>query len=254
VSKGIVYIAFGEEYDKVAAYTVALSRRHVSIPITVLSNLTVRNAKWIESPGINFIYLDMPTNDNREIKNQLYKFTPYNETIYIDCDSIIIRRGVEEIFNYMKSSDIVFQNHTLWTEGKKYFRIYRDTAKAFNVSLPLRVCVGGFWAFRKSDATKQFFDLWHDYWKCMGSGRDMPSLACAIKNSGIPHSIVFKKEHKFFSFGIIADTIIVHRVHSNDLHTHYGIPMYRQNKEFDKGHRDFWDMVDFSEKKVLVYA
>ena len=40
----------------------------------------------------------------------------------------------------------------------------------------------------------------------------------------------------------------------NDLFKYYGIPMYRQNKSFDIGHRAFWDMVDFNEEKVLAHA
>jgi hypothetical protein len=254
MSRGICYIAFGEEYDKLAAHTIAISRKFVSIPITVLTNVKVRHEKWSESPEVNFVYLDIPTNNNREVKNQIFKYTPYDETLYLDCDSIIVKRGIEAIFNYLRETDIVFQHHTLWTEGKKYYRIYRDTAGMFGVWLPLRVCLGGFWAFRKSERTIKFFDLWNQYWKQAGSGRDMPALACAIKNSGIPHSIVTKLNHKFFSFGIPADTIVVHRVHKDDLLKYYGIPMYRQNKGFDIGNRSFWDMVPFIEEKVLAHA
>lgn len=253
MNKGLVYISFGEEYDRLAAHTIAISKQHVSIPITVLTNVKVRHQKWQESPGINFIYIDVPTNDNREVKNQIYKYSPYDETLYVDCDSIIKRPGIEKIFDHLQNKDIVFQHHSLWIANKKYYRLYRDTAKKFGVSLPLQVVLGGFWAFRKSSEMIKFFDLWNQYWKDMGSGRDMPALACAIKNSGIPHSIVHKKEHKFFSFGIIADTIVVHRTHASDLHDYYGIPMYRQNKKFDEGHRDYWQMVSFKEEAV-AYA
>jgi hypothetical protein len=252
MSRGIVYVCFGEEYDRLGAHTIALSRKFISAPITVLTNLKTRCAKWKESPDINFVHINMHTNSNREVKVQLYKYAPYDETLYVDCDSIVTRPGIEGIFDHLKSTDFVFQNYDLWSDGKRYYRIYRDAARVLNVSLPLRICVGGFWAFRKTETTTRFFDLWHSCWKKLGSGRDMPALACAIKKSEIPHDLVFKKEHKFFSFGMPADTIVLHRMHADDLNRYYGVPVHKQNKEFDKGHRDNWDMVYFDDESNRI--
>jgi hypothetical protein len=214
-----------------------------------LTNVKNRDAKWKESPDINFIYIDAPTDSNRDIKSQLYKYTPYEKTLYIDCDAIITRLGIEAIFDYLTDdNNFVFQHHALWVDGIQYYRLYRDTAKTLKVSLPLRVCLGGFWAFKKTPKAEGFFDLWNQYWKEMGSGRDMPALACAIKNSGISYSLVYRKEHKFFSFGITDDVIVVHRSRANDLYNYYGVPIYQQNKAFDVGHRAYWDMVNFNDK------
>jgi hypothetical protein len=252
VTRGIVFIAFGQEYDKLAAHTVAKSRQFISVPITVLTNIENRHPKWKDVPDVNFIFLDMPTSENRAVKTQIYKYTPYDETLYVDCDSVFIKAGIERVFDHLKESDVVLQHCSLWLDGKKYYRIYRDAAVKFGISLPLRVYMGGFWAFRKTPETIKFFDLWNEYWKTLGAGRDMPALACAVLKSRIPHDIVFKNDHKFFSYGITDEAIIVHGVRLDDLNKHYGIPIHHQYKEFDRGNAHLWKMVYFDEESDAI--
>jgi hypothetical protein len=251
MTRGICYIAFGEEYDKLAAHTVAYSARFVSCGITVISNLKNRCSAWEDVPHVNFIYLDMPTDENRRAKIELYKYTPYDETIYLDVDAVVQRTGIEAAFSGLSDSDIVFQHHSLWSEGKKYYRIYRETARKFGLGLPLRVRLGGFWAFRKSQETIMFFEQWLDNWIATGFGRDMPAMCCAIKQTGIRHWLLYKKVDKLFSFGDCPDCVVVHRVGRDDLNR-FGIEAHKQNKPFDAGRRENWDMVYFNESDDLI--
>ena len=248
-TRGIVYIAFGTEYDRLAANTIGLSCPFISCPITVLTNLPPkkRSKKWSEMTGINFVYLDILTCKNREVKIQIYKYTPYDETIYLDCDSIVRRSGIEKVFDHLSGKNIVFQHHKLWeTVETKYYRLYRDTAKILGVDLPFRVCLGGFWAFRKLPETTEFFEKWRAFWIKMGSGRDMPALAMAIKKTGIDHAVVYKQQENYFSFGIHSDAIVVHRTGKDDLADYFGVPHYRANKPFDVGRSDQWEMVKWN--------
>lgn len=247
MSRGIVYIAFGEDYDTLASETIAYSRQFITCDITVITNLKDRNAKWANVDNVNFIYLDMPTNENRRVKIELYKHTPYDETLYVDVDAVACRDGIEKAFDTLSDNDIVFQHHSLWREHRKYYRIYRDTAHDLGATLPLRVCLGGFWLFRKTEQTIKFFDTWLSFWERMGSGRDMPALACAIQASGIFHGLITKKDDKLFSFGMSGECVYVHRVNRDDLET-YGIHTHKQNKPFDAGRQDDWDMVYFDKK------
>jgi hypothetical protein len=249
-TRGICYIAFGSEYDKLAAYTIGLSRPFISCPITVLSNIPAkkRSKKWREVPDVKFIDVNVLTCYNREVKIQIYKYTPYDETIYLDCDSIVRRAGIEGVFDHLAGKNIVFQHHKLWdVPEKRYYRLYRDTAKKLGIDIPVHVMLGGFWAFRKSPDTTEFFEKWREFWKKMGSGRDMPSLAMAIKKTGIDHSIIYKQQENYFSFGIHSDAIVVHRMGKDDLSNYFGIPEYRANKPFDVGNRSFWDLVAWND-------
>jgi hypothetical protein len=265
-SRGIVYIAFGTEYDKVAAHTIALSAPHINIPITVLTNIkmydsncasllpiskSLKNPKWNDVSNINFIYFDMSDEMNRELKTQLYKYSPYDETIYIDCDSVITKPGVEKIFDHFNGNDLVLQSNgtPTWNEGRKYFKIYRDAAKKFNCSLPWNIYQGAIFAFRKSNTISVFFDLWNKYWKENGCGRDMPSLACAVQNSKISHSIITADDDKFFVFSDVNDAIVVHPTTNRRLSARFKIPLFEPYKAFDKNFSEDWKLVRFDETK-----
>jgi hypothetical protein len=246
VSQGICFVAMGSEYDRLAAHTIAYSRKFIKCGITVLTNLKERDAKWLSVPDVNFLYLDISTNENRRVKIDLHKYSPYDETLYMDVDSIVIKHGIEKIFDFLKGKDIVFQQHTYWDKGKKYARLYRDTLVKLGVTLPLRVVLGGFWAFRKTPQTVALFEQWKKNWIAMGCGRDMPSLACAIKQTGIAYNYVLRDREKLFSFGVKYDCIAIHRVKSDDLKK-YGIPVHKQNKPFDVSRSD-WDKVSYDEQ------
>jgi hypothetical protein len=248
--RGIVFIAFGEEYDKLASQTIAYSRRYIMCPITVLTNLKKRSGKWDQINGIDFIYLDIPTEQNRRVKIELYKYTPYDKTIYIDVDAVFQKNGIESLFDKLNDSDIVLQRHSTWTDGKRYFKLYRETMKKINLGLPLPVYVGGFWAFKKSKTIELLSQQWLKNWIETGSGRDMPSLACAVKMTGIKHAIITRDNDKYFSANINSGVMIVHRRRADDLYQ-FGIDIHKQNKPFDIGNGSNWDLVYFDEKLAV---
>jgi SAM-dependent methyltransferase len=249
-TRGILYLAFGKEYDNLAAHTIAQSWKFIpaSVPVTVLSNVPVASLKWECLPNVNFIKLNILDNENRAVRTRLINYTPYDETLYIDCDSVITKPGIENIFDLFGDNDAIFQQFgAVWTKEKRYYQIYRDAVKLFECSLPFTIYAGGFFAFKKTAACERFFDFWHAFWKRHNVGRDMPALCCAIQKSGIKHATITKEKHKFFSFGMNSDAIILHMVHSTDLNTYFGTPQHKHNKDFDKGNSWFWNMVYFDE-------
>ena len=240
--RGIVFIAMGKEYDRLAAHTVAYSRKFISCPVTVISNVKERDPKWQELPGINFLDVDIPTEQNRQVKIELYKYTPYDETLYMDVDAIITKTGIEKIFDLFGQRDIVLQHNTMWKPGTPYSRIYRDTVRKFGLKLPIHICLGGFWAFRKTPETIAFFEQWLKNWIETGRGRDMPSLACALKQTGLKYSVINREDDKLFSFSVHTDCVAIHRVKKDDLEK-FGIPVHKQNKPFDNKEYGNWDKV-----------
>lgn len=248
-SRGIVMIAFGEDYDAVAAQTVAMSRKNILCPITILTNLKKRSPVWKQSRNINFVELDIPTNENRRVKIELYKYSPYNETIYVDCDSVIKHGGIEKLFDLLSDNNFVFQLYGVWRENNRYFKIYRDTVKSLGVKLPLNIIVGGFWAFKKCKEMELLSAQWLENWEKTGRGRDMPSLACAIQKTGIKH-IAITKEHGFFSVDINDSTIVVHRKRTSDM-IRLGIRGYVPNKPFDKNFHNDWELVYMDDKDIV---
>lgn len=249
MTRGYLYLAFGAEYDKLAAHTIAKSMEFVRLPVTVISNVKDKCEKWNSIQGVNFINLNYPDDDNRGVRTSLINYTPYDETLYIDCDSVIVKPGIEKIFDLLNGKDAVFQQCYEWLPGKRYFKIYRDAARLFSISLPWKIFNGGFFAFRKTYKAYDFFVYWYDYWRIHSVGRDMPAMAAAVRNSGLTYATVTKEKDKFFSFGMTSDAIVLHRIKFDDLNRHFGIPIHNHNKKFDEGNAWFWEKVYFDDEE-----
>jgi hypothetical protein len=252
-SRGIVYIVLGEGFDTIASHAMALSRRFIPVSISVITNIKNRNKKWDESSDINFIYLDVPINKNRELKTLIYKYTPYDETLYLDADAVIVKNGIEKIFDHFSGNDLILQANAMscWKEDDRYFKLYRDTVKKLGCSLPINIFQGAIFAFKKNSATQTFFDKWNEYWKITGSGRDMPAFCCAVQSTKISYSLVTLKEHKFFIFGNKPDFICVHPITLEQLNKQFGIPLCKVYKDFDIGKKDDWKLVYFDDREDI---
>lgn len=253
MTRGIVFIAFGKEYDRLAAYTLALSKPFIKCSVTVITNLKERDNKWNDVSNIEFLFVDLPDDRNREVKTQLYKYSPYDETLYCDCDCVFVREGIEKIFDRFGQNDLILQLNKFecWTENKRYFKIYRDTAMAFGLSLPLCIYQGAIFAFRKTNEISAFFDKWYLYWQKTGCGRDMPSLACAVKKSGVLNSQI-KIDDNFFVFGNNTKAIVYHPVRDDALSKQYGIPAWKPDKLFDRNRKQDWSLVFFDDEKNSI--
>lgn len=170
--QGIVLVAFGEDYARLAIENMKYSKQFHNLPYCVLTNVK----------GVpDSIYFNLAQKENRYIKTCMDEFTPFDVTYYMDVDAVIQNPLPDLSFE----TDLLLNQLLYWKENDKVLRIYKRTMDTFNVGLPLTVFNGGFIGFKKNERTRRFFKTWNTYWKRMGKGREMPSLACSIKNEGI---------------------------------------------------------------------
>jgi len=235
---GHVYVAFGEEYDKQAAWSAVAARRFSSLPIYVLSNLVQHDPKWDEVSNVSFKFFNSSF-ENRDVKTSMWEYSPFDKTLYTDTDTAIQSSKFTEAFDALQFCDVAFPYHGTWEEGKKVTRLYRMAMDKFKVEKPLVVLQGGVCVFSKTTGTKKLFKLWNNYWDAFGRGREMMCLACAAKNvKGVSIGMLSK------DFGFPESKIIQHFYGSKAPHTDL-IPKISKNKEFDKKYgRNRWDLVD----------
>lgn len=245
MTKGLIYVAFGDEYLKLALSTIAYSRKFTDLPITVVYNSKSFMVSSMKLENVSFVYCGIPTDKNRAVKTSINSITPYDLTLYMDCDSVIQKKGIKKVFNLLGDADILLQRYSKWVEGKPYYNIYKNTALKTGATLPLDVFIGGFFCFRKNERTANFFNTWNKFWELNSSGRDMPSLACAVQKSYLFKNIITMNEHKMFSFGIDKKCVAVHRKRFDDLFRSFNIPIHKQNKQFDKKINNDWKLVQF---------
>lgn len=256
MSRGLVYVVFGSEYDKLTAHTIAYSRRFTNLPMHILTNVSDRRrcGKWSDlgvGGEVTFQYFHLPQSFNRSIKTQMDKYTPFEQSLYLDCDAVIQKPGIEKVFEILSLKkgqvDLLLNLYLVWKQGEKVVRIYANTMKKVGVSLPLRVFNGAFIGWNSYSSKVQcFFHMWNDIWDKMGRGREMPALSCSVAKSGVSVYTVTEEEDKLFSPETYNPQCVVqHNYNSSagkDFHKEFNLPRIRQFKPFDKNPND-WSWV-----------
>lgn len=237
--RGILYVAFGTEYDKQAAYSAVAARRFSKLPICVLTNVRKHDQKWQQVSDVTFKHFAREDSDNRDIKTSMWKYSPFNKTMYTDTDTAIQSSKYEEAFDLLGFCDLAFPYHGTWNEGEKVTRLYRMAMDMFKVEKPLVVYQGGVCIFNKTEGTQKLFALWNQYWDKFGRGREMMCLACAAKNVVGTSIGMLDKD-----YGFPESKVIQHFYGANAPKTDL-LPKICKNKAFDKKYgRGRWDLVD----------
>jgi hypothetical protein len=156
MKRGIIIVAT-DKYKDLALDCLKTSLKHTGLPVLILHE-----------------------GQNRDIKTRLIEYTPFEQTLFIDADSVIQAKGVEAIFDYLEDHDIVFNELHRWQPGDLIYKIYKDAFESYRINEPVSVYNGAIFAFRKSPAAKLFFNAWNEAWKRLGSEREMPALAIAV--------------------------------------------------------------------------
>jgi len=179
---GLLTVAFGVKFDLMAAHTCEYSRKFTDLPITVLTNIPEekRCEKWKGISNINFVYISSDQCKNRHYKTSMIDYSPYDKTIYIDADALIQKKGIEKVFDRLEGKDIMLNVYGKWID-RVPLSYYRRAMALLNVKTPITIFYGAFIGFTKSEGARRFFKEWNANWKRSNIKREMPALACTVK-------------------------------------------------------------------------
>lgn len=180
-SRGIVSVAFGKEYANVAAASAQSVRQHCDLPIHVFTNVDVSAYNW--PAGVTFTHCDMPDEDNRIIRTQLYDRTPFERTLLLDADVWITSDKIGLPFDYLDDFDACFVSYE--DIGKyKDSVAWKPILEALGFGGHFVLAGGAIW-FKRTPAMRRFWKLWHRFWQEDGASRDMPALFRAVWKSSL---------------------------------------------------------------------
>ncbi|MDR0556870.1 MAG: hypothetical protein LBG43_03225 [Treponema sp.] len=154
--KGVISIAVGKKYISQAKY-LALS--------AILNAPHIMRAVVTDKPEALAEYYDIVIPYNAEYgdpfatKTRLHLYTPFEKTLYIDADSLIIN-NIDSYWEYLEDNSFVY-NGSLLTEGEWYFNI-KKTIRQIDIKW-LPKFNSGMFLFKKSAVAKQIFDTAYDY-------------------------------------------------------------------------------------------
>lgn len=238
--QGVVIIAFGKEYDKLAAYTVGYSQRFTDLPFCIMTNIQERHPKWGGCENVEFKYFDMKDGQNRILKTMLIDHTPFDTTMYMDCDALIQKKGIERAFNF--DQDIMFNEYCSWAPGEKIPRLYSDIFKKNQISRRVSIFSGGCFIFKKNERVFEFFNMWNRTWRDEGRGREMHCLAVSGIKSGINYGTF---PGLFEPDTINEEALVQHKF--GRWHEKFAIPQITENKSCMSIHSsaEQWNLVEF---------
>ena len=218
-NSGIVYVAFGEDYFRAAIDGAQIGSTHTDLPIHIITdskssvdfgskNITVQSVEFptnrIDAENHTCSCGRQATNQSslfgnkwlcewhwkgvacRMVRTNMLDYTPFENTLALDADSLIQNRGVELFIDLLQDADFAGVNTYVIDIGKTMPRIYRSAMLHLGARCPLTMWSGACWAIRNSKQSREFINKWHECWTYLcsiGNIRDMPALASAVQTT-----------------------------------------------------------------------
>lgn len=237
MSIGILYVVYGQQYANLSVASIKHGRRHSDVDICIVTN--INGNPWKGIPSIHVKYFDRTQAENRVPKLRMRELTPFDKTLYIDCDTVIQRNGVEVVFELLDNSDLCL-NH-LMTFADKVPKVYKKCMDMVGgMSVPMKCYNGGIVGFSKNEKVTAFFELWYKIWKEFAHGREMPPLNCAIQK--MPELSISCLPLGFFAPASESnDAVIQHNWNMHKFCKKFSLPLWKEYKPFnnEKNKDDF---------------
>ncbi len=176
-TRGIVYVAVGEEFVKEASLSAARAKSVMpEIPITLLTDNGTSSDHFD-----NIIQIENPRQDggDRVFHADL---TPYDRTLYIDTD-IYIAEPISDIFDLLDSFDIA-----ACINQRRYSTNRIDMPKINDLPESFPEYNGGVLAFRQNSQSEEFLSLWQETFRKVveyGQVHNQAALRYAMYHSNV---------------------------------------------------------------------
>jgi len=225
VKNGVLYVVFGEDYDKVASVCAGHSRKNTKLPFHILADHD-KTHRWKGISDVTWKNLNLPQKENRRAKLRAPWHTPFDRTLYLDCDAIIQNPGIDLIFEMLRNNDVVFFRCYRWEKGDKILRIYKRAMKMFKCSMPIDIWQGGIVGFNRNVRVSAFYSAWAEYWHKFGRQREMPCLACAAQKVPMKAGVL---PPRFFAYesGMNPKSVVQHHVGGSFMKK-FGVPKWEK--------------------------
>ena len=179
MKKGILYLACGDRKYLAWCACSALSLRWAGYtgPIRVLVDNLGFDESIFENANVEIFPVKIPCEgdfSSRWIKTKLPHYTPFAQTLYLDCDVIALRHP-RSVWKALGNADfgmvrdpqtVATCNHATEAEFYHTLTVCPDSVQ-YN---------SGVMAWQTNEVTSHFFELWHQEWQRF---QDIDQLALA---------------------------------------------------------------------------
>ena len=179
---GILYLAFGRPYLSMALLSASTARRsNPDLPICIVTNVveSLPELAFWDFSRDKLVFINEETSMNRYVKTRLNVITPFDKTIFVDCDTKVL--GSLAIANLLLDYfDVCVRlNRRPQVSPGKGDRLVLDGVQV--VELPH--WNSGVLLFRKNDRVSRFFGYWNQRFQEIGVPFDQVALVEAVFKS-----------------------------------------------------------------------
>lgn len=176
MNKGFLYIATGEQYIEEAKLSARVTKHHMDLPITVISD------RDIDSSYIDKVIIDESPDRSFFDKPRNLLKSPYDKTIYMDGD-VFLLQPVPELFDLLDSVDLATA-----IDPNEYELRYMDNVDFGDVPESVPLFQTGVIPYNQNEQCEEFINNWIKIHQNSTARRDQTSFRMAINGANINHT------------------------------------------------------------------
>lgn len=167
---GLIYSSVGFEHVKTALAAILVARRFTACPIHWVTDFVEIDDLPLDGLRVTTqVATDLQPGSgkqrSRELKTRLNEFTPFAETLYLDCDTVVVK-PLDGIWENLKDANLSFRkdrtptvarcDHAFGHEKEYTWRTIGREAPQYN---------GGVFLWRSGTEAMQLFEIWAAEWR-----------------------------------------------------------------------------------------
>ena len=176
MSNGVCYIAYGQVALREVGRSIASLRKVSELPIALICEEVTHYT------GIQHVLFEDRSFGARRVKVKLDHLSPFDNTLYLDADTRVQSKVIEEGFNALSQGwDLAIvpsanQDVNLFAHIDSEERTY--TSEVLENIFPIQLQAGVMW-FARTTRTEALFDAWRKEWMVFKQ-HDQAALARAL--------------------------------------------------------------------------
>lgn len=199
MSFGIVYLSFGASYaDCTYASLQSKVKNAPQTPAIVLTNRQADlSSSFCRRHNIQLHYLPLPDNECRSVKTQVYKYSPWEQSLLLDADCWI-NKELSSHFHLLDLAPLALTHAFHYPSiGTAAHIGPQDRAYTLSELKGMGLApqyASGLVFFRRDDANvRRMFDTWHEEWKRFRNKDQAALIRAIVKTQVFP--LVLAREH-----------------------------------------------------------
>ncbi len=181
-SLGVIYLALGRPYLAMAMLSAkSLRNSNPGIPYTIVTNVdeSPPELSFFNGKEDKWIYVSESSTGNRSLKTSILSYSEYDNTIFLDCDTVVLG-CLDKAIQILTYFDIALRlnRYPQKRSGKGDIAILPGS----------QVCDLPHWnsgvmLINRSDRSQRFFETWNNKFHELGCPYDQVSLVPTIFES-----------------------------------------------------------------------